>query len=49
MIAILFFLYFAIGVQITLKPNRYIKLQFMVCLILSLLSFNLHSHLLRFL
>lgn len=49
MIAIIFFLYFIVGVQIVFKPNRLIKLQYLLCLFVSMLSFNLHSHLLGYL
>ena len=46
MIAFLFLLYFMIGVQLIAMPNRFIKLQFVFCLFLTLACFNFHSHLL---
>ncbi|MFC3908320.1 DUF5993 family protein [Legionella dresdenensis] len=45
MMALLFLLYFAVGVQIVFAPNRFILLQFLACLLLTLGCFNLHSHL----
>ncbi|WP_423202565.1 DUF5993 family protein [Legionella londiniensis] len=42
---LIFILYFAVGVQIIFKPNRYLRLQFLFCLFLTMLSFNYHSHL----
>ena len=46
MLTLIFLLYFALGAQIIIKPNRFIKLQFIVCLFLTVLCFNFHSHLL---
>ncbi|WP_367274452.1 DUF5993 family protein [uncultured Legionella sp.] len=45
MMILLFLLYFLIGIQLLIKPNRSIPLQFLLCLILTLCSFNFHSHL----
>ncbi|HRD69118.1 MAG TPA: DUF5993 family protein [Legionella sp.] len=47
MIILLFLLYFALGLQIAYKPNETIKLQFVFCLLLTLVSFNFHSHLIE--
>lgn len=49
MIAIIFVLYFIIGIQIVFKPNRFVPLQFLFCLFLSMISFNIHSNLLGYL
>ncbi|WP_420324039.1 DUF5993 family protein [Legionella oakridgensis] len=49
MIALIFLFYFLIGIQIIFKPNSLIKLQFLFCLFLTMLSFNFHSHLLAYL
>lgn len=45
MMILLFLLYFLIGIQILVKPNQTIPLQFLLCLFLSVCSFNFHSHL----
>lgn len=47
MISLLFFLYFIVGLQIIFKPNRFIKLQFLFCLFLTMLLFNFHSHVVK--
>ncbi|CEK09582.1 DUF5993 family protein [Legionella hackeliae] len=47
MMTLLFFFYFIVGVQIVFKPNRFIKLQFLFCLFLTMMLFNVHSHLVR--
>ncbi|WP_420844600.1 DUF5993 family protein [Legionella cardiaca] len=47
MMMLLFFLYFIVGLQIVFKPNRFITLQFLFCLFLTMLMFNYHSHFVR--
>ena len=49
MITLDFLLYFLIGLQLIFKPNAYIKIQFVFCLLITLIDFNFHSHLLRLL
>lgn len=49
MIAIVFLLYLLVGIQVVFKPNRFVPLQFLFCLFVSMLSFNLHSNLLGYL
>ncbi|WP_370569077.1 DUF5993 family protein [Legionella sp. PL877] len=44
---LLYIFYFIVGLQIVFKPNRFIKLQFLLCLFLTMLLFNFHSHLVR--
>ncbi len=45
-IFIVFILYFILGLQLILKPHRFIKIEFLCCLFLSLVMFNFHSALL---
>ncbi|SNV46175.1 Uncharacterised protein [Legionella lansingensis] len=47
MMTVLFLFYFIVGLQIVFKPNRFIKLQFLLCLFLTMLFFNYHSHLVQ--
>lgn len=47
MMTLVFILYFIVGLQIVFKPNRFIKLQFLFCLFLTMMLFNYHSHLVR--
>ncbi|HGD2642526.1 DUF5993 family protein [Legionella pneumophila] len=42
---VLFLFYFIIGLQIIFKTNKTIILQFLFSLLLILISFNYHSHL----
>ncbi|WP_425324432.1 DUF5993 family protein [Legionella worsleiensis] len=42
---LLFLLYFFIGLQILFKPTKTIPIQFMLCLLLTCISFNYHSNL----
>ncbi|WP_420795334.1 DUF5993 family protein [Legionella brunensis] len=44
---LLYILYFIVGLQIVFKPNRFVKLQFLFCLFLTMMLFNYHSHLVR--
>lgn len=41
---ILYLLYFLLGLQIVFKPNGFIKLEFLTCLVLTAIWFNLHIH-----
>ncbi|WP_415582882.1 DUF5993 family protein [Legionella worsleiensis] len=45
MMILLFLLYFFIGLQILFKPTKTIPIQFMLCLLLTCISFNYHSNL----
>ncbi|WP_221034037.1 DUF5993 family protein [Legionella jordanis] len=45
--SLLYLFYFVVGLQILFRPNRLIKLQFLLCLFLTMLLFNYHSHLVR--
>lgn len=45
MMTLLYLCYFAVGLQIVFKPNRFVKLQFLFCLLLTTFWFNYHSHL----
>ncbi len=47
MMTLLYILYFIVGLQIVFKPNRFVKLQFLFCLFLTMMLFNYHSHLVR--
>lgn len=49
LLALLFLFYFITGLQLIIKPNRFIKLQIIISLLLMTLIFNYHSHLLRLL
>lgn len=45
MMALAFFLYLIVAMQVVYKPNVYIPLQLLICLLFTLYSFNFHSHL----
>ncbi|WP_423202105.1 DUF5993 family protein [Legionella fairfieldensis] len=45
MMTLLYLFYFLVGLQIIFRPNRFITLQFLLCLFLTLFWFNYHSHL----
>jgi hypothetical protein len=49
LLALLFLLYFIIGLQLIIKPNRFIKLQMMISFLFTMLVFNYHSNLLSLL
>ncbi len=43
MITIIFLLFFMIGIQLLFKPNQFIQLQFIFCLLLTVMEFNAHT------
>ena len=45
MMALIFLLFFLIGVQILLNKKCYIRMQLLGCLFITTLWFNYHSHL----
>ncbi|MFV0821403.1 DUF5993 family protein [Legionella micdadei] len=45
---LLYLLYWLIGLQIVFKPNRFLKPQFLFCLLLTLFWFDFHGDLLGY-